>query len=78
MTKHTVVIAHIMDGNVQLVTRHAVTTALGARRLLGRGSQLWMTRDTALALGGRVETFWGYWPDGCEFMVKNARVIEEA
>lgn len=50
-TKHTILVVKISDGNVQRVTRKHVTTALSVARLAGSYIQIWMTRETARALG---------------------------
>ena len=75
MKRYPIIIATIRDGNVQKISRHEVTTAGSASRLLKNNCQIWMTRDTATALGGEVETCWGRFPDGTEFQVKSESVM---
>lgn len=76
--KRQIIAAHINSGNVQRITRHNVTTAKGAARLKPKNGQLWMTKETAIALGADVETFWGSFPDGTEIQIKTADVMEKA
>lgn len=53
--RHLIIVAEMADGNVRRIRRHTVTTARGAARLRGQNHQLWMTRETAEALGARVD-----------------------
>jgi hypothetical protein len=76
--RHQIIVAKLSDGNVQSVSRHWVTTANGAARLVGSDCQLWLTRDSAAALGGETETFWGRFPDGLEYRIKSADVMRTA
>lgn len=76
--KHQIIAAHMSNGNVQRITRHNVTTAKGAARLKPANGQIWMTRETAKALGADVQTFWGTLPDGTEIQIKTDSVMETA
>lgn len=76
--RHLIIVAEMADGNVRRIRRHAVTTARGAARLRGQNHQLWMTRETAEALGARVETHWGVLPNGDEIRIKTQDVMDNA
>ena len=76
--KQQIIVATMSNGNVQRVSRHAVTTATGATRLAQSGCQIWMTRESAMALGANVETFWGTLPNGTEIQIKTRSVMETA
>lgn len=77
MTKQQIIVATIRDGNVSRISRHLVTTARGATRLMTQNSQLWMTRETATILGASVETFWGKLGN-TEIQIKTLEVMEKA
>jgi hypothetical protein len=78
MKRHQIIIATIKDGNVQKISRHMVTGAVGAARMVKVNCQLWMTIETAQALNGDTETFWGRLPDGTEYQIKTEHVMETA
>ncbi len=78
LPKYLIIIADMRGGNVQRVTRHMVTTGRGAGKLQRSNSQIWMTRETAAALGANIETFWGTLPGGTEIQIKTERLMKEA
>ena len=78
---HKIIVATMRDGNVQRIYRHNVSTAGGATRLLNSAegqAQLWITRETAAALGGEAETFWGRFADETEYQIKSDDVMASA
>jgi hypothetical protein len=76
--RHEIIIAEMSSGNVRRISRHSVTTAAGAARLLRSGCQLWMAEQTARALGATIETNWGRLPDGTEIRIKSPELMARA
>lgn len=77
-TRREIIVATLSGGNVSNISRHQVTTARGVARLAGNNIQIWMTRETAQALGANVETFWGTLPGGIEIQIKTPDVMQTA
>ncbi len=77
MKRYNIICATMNDGNVQKISRHAVSTQRGALRVAKNG-KLWMTRETAESLGGHNESFWGVFPDGTEYEIKTVEAMQRA
>ena len=75
MAKHLVIAVEMTSGNVAKTSRHFITSAIGASRIKPKNGQIWMTRETAVAIGANIETFWGTLPNGSEIQIKTEKVI---
>lgn len=63
------IIAHLNEGPIPRLTRHHVRTAKEAERLARPDCQLWMQRDSILALGCEIEMGWGRLPNGAMILI---------